>query len=99
LCGLDQHQVRRYRSWYRWTTLAMLAHAFLAVVTATERPRTPGEGGLIPLTLAEAQRLFNRLTTGPTRSQAEHLRWSHWRRHHQARARQSHYQRQPTRQT
>jgi SRSO17 transposase len=68
LCGLDQHQVRRYRSWYRWTTLAMLAHAFLAVVTATERPRTPGEGGLIPLTLAEVQRLFNRLTTGPTRS-------------------------------
>jgi SRSO17 transposase len=29
LCGLDQHQVRRWRSWYRWTTLAMLAHAFL----------------------------------------------------------------------
>jgi SRSO17 transposase len=27
LCGLDQHQVRRWRSWYRWTTLAMLAHA------------------------------------------------------------------------
>jgi SRSO17 transposase len=28
LVGLDQHQVRRWRSWYRWTTLAMLAHAF-----------------------------------------------------------------------
>jgi SRSO17 transposase len=25
LVGLDQHQVRRWRSWYRWTTLAMLA--------------------------------------------------------------------------
>jgi SRSO17 transposase len=25
LCGLDQHQVRRWRSWYRWVTLAMLA--------------------------------------------------------------------------
>src|SRR4030095_6749315 len=25
LCGLDQHQVRRWRSWYRWATLAMLA--------------------------------------------------------------------------
>jgi SRSO17 transposase len=23
--GLDQHQVRRWRSWYRWVTLAMLA--------------------------------------------------------------------------
>jgi hypothetical protein len=28
LCGLDQHQVR-WRSWYRWVTLAMLAYAFL----------------------------------------------------------------------
>jgi SRSO17 transposase len=31
LCGLDQHQVRRWRSWYRWVTLAMLAYAFLVV--------------------------------------------------------------------
>jgi SRSO17 transposase len=28
LVGLDQHQVRRWHSWYRWLTLAMLAHAF-----------------------------------------------------------------------
>ena len=32
LTGLDQHQVRRWTSWHRWTTLAMLAHAFLTVV-------------------------------------------------------------------
>jgi len=25
LTGLDEHQVRRWDSWYRWTTLAMLA--------------------------------------------------------------------------
>jgi hypothetical protein len=25
LCGLDEHQVRRWRCWYRWVTLAMLA--------------------------------------------------------------------------
>src|SRR4029453_7851266 len=31
LCGLDEHQVRRWRSWYRWVTLAMLAYAFLVV--------------------------------------------------------------------
>jgi SRSO17 transposase len=31
LAGLDQHQVRRWRSWYRWTTLVLLAHAFLVV--------------------------------------------------------------------
>ena len=34
LVGLDQHQVRRWRSWYRWATLAMLAHAFLVVAAA-----------------------------------------------------------------
>jgi hypothetical protein len=34
LCGLDEHQVRRWTSWHRWTTLAMLTHAFLAVTTA-----------------------------------------------------------------
>ncbi|WP_409497456.1 IS701 family transposase, partial [Amycolatopsis sp. cmx-11-12] len=31
LTGLDQHQVRRWTSWHRWTAMAMLAHAFLAV--------------------------------------------------------------------
>jgi SRSO17 transposase len=34
LVGLDQHRVRRWASWHRWITLAMLAHAFLAVPTA-----------------------------------------------------------------
>ena len=33
--GLDQYQVRRYDAWYRHITLAMLAHAFLAVTAAT----------------------------------------------------------------
>jgi SRSO17 transposase len=45
LCGLDQHQVRRWRSWYRWATLAMLAHAFLAVAALTERTRHPPPPG------------------------------------------------------
>ena len=40
--GLDQYQVRRYDSWYRHITLAMLAHAFLTVTTA----QAGGEGGL-----------------------------------------------------
>jgi SRSO17 transposase len=45
LCGLDQHQVRRWRSWYRWTTLAMVALAFLAVLAVTTTPGTrPGPG-------------------------------------------------------
>jgi hypothetical protein len=41
--GLDQYQVRRYDAWYRHTTLAMLAHAYLTVTTANTAfpdPRT-----------------------------------------------------------
>ncbi|MGW1627631.1 IS701 family transposase, partial [Streptomyces sp. NPDC002172] len=46
LTGLDEHQVRRWDSWHRWVTLALLAHAFLAVTAALERPRhTPAEDG------------------------------------------------------
>ncbi|MFI5689499.1 IS701 family transposase [Streptomyces sp. NPDC051636] len=33
-CGLDQYEVRRYTGWMRHITLAMLAHAFLAVMAA-----------------------------------------------------------------
>jgi SRSO17 transposase len=38
-CGLDQYEVRRYVGWYRHVTLAMLAHAFLAVTAAGEREK------------------------------------------------------------
>lgn len=37
LTGLGEHQVRRWTSWHRWATLAMLAHGFLAVTAAAER--------------------------------------------------------------
>jgi SRSO17 transposase len=36
--GLDHGQVRRYDAWYRHITLAMLAHAYLAV-TAARAPK------------------------------------------------------------
>jgi SRSO17 transposase len=39
--GLDHYQVRRYRAWYRHATLAMLAHAFLAVAAHPTRPPEP----------------------------------------------------------
>jgi SRSO17 transposase len=45
LCGLDQHQVRRWRSWYRWMTLAMLAHAFLVVAALADNTRHPPPPG------------------------------------------------------
>ena len=41
--GLDQYQVRRYDSWYRHITLAMLAHAFLTITTAD----ADGKRGLV----------------------------------------------------
>jgi SRSO17 transposase len=30
--GLDQYEVRTWTAWYRHITLAMLAHAYLAVI-------------------------------------------------------------------
>jgi SRSO17 transposase len=96
LAGLDEHQVRRFGSWTRWVTLAMLAHAFLAVVRADERSQHPGPADLIPLTCNEIQRLFTTLVVRPVRDVAHRLRWSHWRRRHQARAQASHYRRQAT---
>jgi SRSO17 transposase len=93
LVGLDQHQVRRWVSWHRWTTLAMLAHAFLAVATAIERDHTPAPTGLIELTVNEFRRLFDALLLGAKHSLDTLLAWSRWRRRHQARARQCHYRR------
>jgi SRSO17 transposase len=93
LVGLDQHQVRRWKSWYRWTTLAMLAHAFLAVATATQRDTTPTPAGLIMLTVNEFRRLFDALLLVTNHTITSLLTWSRWRRQHQYRARQSHYQR------
>jgi SRSO17 transposase len=34
LVGLDQYEVRRWSAWYRHSTLALLAHAYLAVTRA-----------------------------------------------------------------
>lgn len=39
--GLDHYQVRLYRAWYRHITLAMLAHAWLAVTAARSRSDSP----------------------------------------------------------
>ena len=93
LTGIDQHQVRRWTSWHRWTTLAMLAHAFLAVATATERDTQPAPTGLITLTVNEFRRLFDALLLLTKHTLTSLLAWSRWRRQHQHRARLSHYRR------
>ena len=94
LVGLDQHQLRRWRSWYRWVTLAMLAHAFLVAAALAEHTRHPPSPGLIGLTCNEIQHLFAALVIRPVADAAHRLGWSMWRRRHQARARTCHYRRQ-----
>lgn len=94
LAGLDEHQVRRWTSWQRWTLLAMLAHALLAVIAAHEHTQQPAPAGLIALTCNEIRHLFTIFVTEPGRSRACPEAWSAWRRRHQYRARASHYRRQ-----
>jgi SRSO17 transposase len=93
LTGLDQHQVRTWTSWHRWTTLAMLAHAFLAVATAKQRTAHPAPDGLIELTVNEFRRLFDALLLAAKHTIHTLLAWSRWRRRHQARARECHHRR------
>jgi hypothetical protein len=91
LAALDQHQVRGWTSWHRWTILALLASAFLSVQAAAQP-----HGGhkhdlqMIPLTRNEIRRLFAGLGPQPLQLQ---LYWSRWRRRHQYAARASHYRR------
>ena len=93
LAGLDEHQVRRWTSWRRWTLLAMIAHALLAVLAAAHADR-PTTADMIALTCNEVRRLFTVLILEPARSRACPLTWSAWRRRHQYRAQRSHYERQ-----
>jgi SRSO17 transposase len=94
LAGLDQHQVRGWRSWYRWATLTMLAHAFLVVAALLQHTRHPPPPERVPVTCNEVSHLYATLVARPAADVAHRLRWSAWRRRHQARARTCHYQRQ-----
>ena len=93
LAALDEHQVRSWTSWHRWTILALLACAFLSVLAATQ----PGgsharDDQLIPLTRNEVRRLFTGLRQ-QLPSPRTRLHWSRWRRRHQATAQACHYRR------
>jgi len=94
LAGLDEHQVRCWTSWRRWTLLAMIGHALLAVLAATAQAGRPAPAGMIALTANEIRRLFTVLIVEPARALACPLAWSSWRRRHQHHARAYHYQRQ-----
>jgi SRSO17 transposase len=92
LAALDEHQVRSWTSWHRWTALAILAHALLSVLAATEPPPDPASG-LIRLTRNEIRRLLTQAVQ-PVHDVLHVLHWSIWRRTQQARAHQSHIKRQ-----
>jgi hypothetical protein len=72
----------------------MLAYAFLVVAAVTERSCRRPPSGLVPLTCNEVQHLFAALLARFVGDVGHRLRWSVWRRRHQARARTCHYQRQ-----
>ncbi|EIV91979.1 hypothetical protein FraQA3DRAFT_1467, partial [Frankia sp. QA3] len=94
LAALDEHQVRRWTPWHRWTMIAMLAYAFLAVTTARARKIEPAEG-LIPLTVNEVRHPFVEVAMRrPSVTKAFLLAWSWWRRHRQLLAKHCHYHRQ-----
>jgi SRSO17 transposase len=67
LAGLDEHQVRRWTSWRRWTLLSMVAHALLAVIAAREHAERPAPDGLIALTCSEIRHLFTTYVIEPGR--------------------------------
>lgn len=92
--GLDEHQVRRFDSWYRHTTLVMLAHAILTVIAAHERAQQqPADQQLVPLSINEIRRLLAKLVINAVHSLDHWLGWSQWRRRHQKRSKTSHYRR------
>jgi hypothetical protein len=96
LVGLDQHHVRRWTSWHRWTTLDMLAHAFLAVPLRHRTQHPPSTAGQIMLTVNEFHRLLDALLLATNHTITSLLAWSRWRRQHLYRARQSHHRRRET---
>jgi hypothetical protein len=94
LAGLDEHQLRRWTSWRRWTLLAMVAHALLTVIAGIEHAQRPAPDRLIALTCNKIRRLFTTYVSEPGRARACPQALSRWRRRHQHRARTSHCQRQ-----
>lgn len=103
LVGLDEHQVRTWKSWRRWTLLSMLALALLTTLTChTTDPAPPeagsdtGNPGLITLTRNEIHHLIDVLVLRPVHTVGHTITWSIRRRHHQHQAKNSHYQHRST---
>ena len=98
LAGLDEHQVRTWTSWHRWSLLAMVAYAFAVVCRLAELGQHPVPEWLVALTCNEIVRLLNALFASVL-DMEQVLAWSVFRRSHQARARSCHYRRQAARES
>ena len=92
LAALDEHRVRSWASWHRWTILALLAYASSSVLAAAQPRGDPHDDLLIPLTRNEICKLLTGLSR-QLAAPAIQLHWSRWRRRHQATARACHYRR------
>ena len=94
--GLDQYEVRSWTGWHRHVTLAMLAHAYLAVLRCAaggEKGALDLQADLLPLTVPEVRRLLWHLVWARPPDPEAACAWSRWRRRHQQRARKSHWKR------
>jgi SRSO17 transposase len=88
--GLDQGQVTCWNSWMRWSLLSLLAAAVLAVTHACTTPTT-GTSDLVPVSTRELLTLLRTTVLPlPSRDTDHALRWSAWRRRHQAVAQACH---------
>ena len=87
-CGLDHYEVRHWQGWYRHITLAMLAHAVLAVLRSRGEKNLPGQ---VPLSVPELRHLLTHLLWRGWHGAEHLLQWSRWRRQHQFKALVHHY--------
>ncbi|HEY5214688.1 MAG TPA: IS701 family transposase [Acidobacteriaceae bacterium] len=90
-CGLDHYEVRHWQGWKRHITLAMLAHAVLAVLRGRGEKTLPGG---VRLSVPEVRHLLTRLLWHGKHSLQHVLDWSNWRRAHQLLAIFYHYRKQ-----
>ena len=70
LAGLDEHRVRRWTSWRRWTLLAMIDQALLVVIAANEHTDRPALAGMVKLSSSEIRRLLTAWSAYPATPQS-----------------------------